>query len=170
MSTMNRADDPADILLWRRIDGRLTTSGQPNEAQLAELAELGVSHIVNLGLHSHEKALPDEAAAVGALGMRYIHIPVDFDDPTEADLDRFRQVMRDLQKETIHIHCIANLRVSAFLYRYRRDDLAMPEVEARTDLDALWRPGGVWADFIGDATSRDRPHVYARRDYAFPTE
>jgi hypothetical protein len=48
-----------------------------------------VRHIVNLGLHTHEKALPDEATSVRRLGMEYIHIPVDFGNPTEQDFQKF---------------------------------------------------------------------------------
>ena len=59
--------DPTDIHVWRRLDARLTTSGQPSEEQLAALQALGVTHVVNLGLHTHEKALPDEAGSVRAL-------------------------------------------------------------------------------------------------------
>jgi protein tyrosine phosphatase (PTP) superfamily phosphohydrolase (DUF442 family) len=70
--------DPETIYNGRRLDNRLTTSGQPTEAELADLHEFGVRHIVNLGRHTHEKALPDEAASVSRLGMTYIHIPVDF--------------------------------------------------------------------------------------------
>lgn len=49
-------------------------SGQPSEARLAASADLGVAHVVNLALHTHEKALPGEMASVAALGMWYIHI------------------------------------------------------------------------------------------------
>jgi protein tyrosine phosphatase (PTP) superfamily phosphohydrolase (DUF442 family) len=69
--------DPELIYNWRRLDDRITTSGQPSEAQLADIQALGIRHIVNLGLHTHEKALPDEAASVNRFGMMYIHIPVD---------------------------------------------------------------------------------------------
>jgi len=62
--------DPEMIYNWRRLDDRITTSGQPTEAQLADIHALGIRHIVNLGLHTHEKALPDEAASVSRLGIR----------------------------------------------------------------------------------------------------
>jgi protein tyrosine phosphatase (PTP) superfamily phosphohydrolase (DUF442 family) len=75
--------DPEAIYNWQRLDNRITTSGQPTEKQLADIHALGVRHIVNLGLHTHEKALPDEAASVSRLGMTYIHIPVDFQNPTD---------------------------------------------------------------------------------------
>ena len=141
--------DPESIYNWRRLDDRITTSGQPTEAQLAEIPALGVCHIVNLGLHTHEKALPDEAASASRLGMTYIHIPVNFQNPTDHDFAQFCSVMEQLKEVPVHVHCIANYRVSAFFYRYRRDVLGMDEAQARADLDQVWKPEGVWAAFIG---------------------
>ena len=39
---------PESIYNWRRLDARLSTSGQPSEAQLAALAASGVGHVINL--------------------------------------------------------------------------------------------------------------------------
>ena len=135
--------DPEGIYNWRRLDDRITTS-----EQLAEIQGLGVKHVVNLALHTHEKALPDEAASVSRLGMEYIHIPVDFQNPTEQDFQLFCAVIVRLKDVPVHVHCIANYRVSAFFYRYRRDVLGMDERQARTEMAAIWQPEGVWAAFI----------------------
>jgi len=140
--------DPEAIYKWQRLNNRITTSGQPTEKQLGDIHALGVRHIVNLGLHTHEKALPDEAASVSRLGMTYTHIPVDFQNPTDADFDKFCAVMEQLKELPVHVHCIANFRVSAFFYRYRRDVLGMDEAKARADMEQIWHPGGVWATFI----------------------
>ena len=136
------------IYNWRRLDNRLTTSDQPTESQLADIHALGVRHIVKLGLHTHEKALPDEAASVSQLGMTYIHIPVDFQNPTDRDFDQFCSVMEQLKEVPVHVHCIANYRVSAFFYRYRRDLLGMDETQARADMEQVWQPHGVWGTFV----------------------
>ena len=140
--------DPETIYNWRRLDDRITTSGQPSERQLADIYALGVRHIVNLGLHTHEKALPDEAASVTRLGMTYIHIPVDFQNPTDRDFNQFCSVMEQLEDVPVHVHCIANYRVSAFFYRYRRDVLGMDEAQVRADMQEIWHPEGVWAAFV----------------------
>jgi protein tyrosine phosphatase (PTP) superfamily phosphohydrolase (DUF442 family) len=142
--------DPTDIYNWRRLDERLTTSGQPTEEQLRAIAGLGVETVVNLGLHTHAKALPDERASVTALGMAYVHQPVEFSAPTAADLERFCDLMDRLQGRTLHVHCIANWRVSAFLYRWRIDRLGWDRDRARVDLDAIWTPEGPWAAIVGD--------------------
>jgi len=144
----DRMADPEDIYNWRRLDQRITTSGQPTEPQLADIQALGVRHVVNLGLHTHEKALPDEAASVSRLGMTYIHIPVDFQKPTDQDFERFCSVMDELNDVPVHVHCIANYRVSAFFYRYRRDVLGWNDAKARAEMEAIWHPEGVWAEFI----------------------
>ena len=140
--------DPEAIYNWRRLDDRVTTSGQPSEEQLADIHALGVRQVVNLGLHSHEKALPDEAASVARLGMTYIHIPVDFQNPTAEDFAQFCSVMERLKQVPVHVHCIANYRVSAFFYRYRRDVLGLDEAAARADMKQIWQPTGVWAAFV----------------------
>lgn len=150
--------EPVDIYHWRRFDERLTTSGQPTEEQLKAIRDLGISHIINLGMHDHEKALADEPTSVSALDMEYIHIPVEFSDPTEADFSAFCAVMNELKGKTIHVHCLANLRVTAFLYRYQRDVLKLDEADARAVMDTVWQPGGAWAKFIGDEASIELEH------------
>ncbi len=160
--------DPTDILNWRRLEPNLTTSGQPTEAQLAALAPLGVTRVVNLALHTHPRALPDEAASCAALGLDYVHIPVDFQAPDEADYARFRQVMAARGEACLHVHCIMNYRVSAFLYRWRREAQGWSEAAARAELEGVWRPGGVWAAFIGDLARVSEPHLYAGEHYRAP--
>jgi protein tyrosine phosphatase (PTP) superfamily phosphohydrolase (DUF442 family)/predicted ester cyclase len=140
--------DPETIYHWHRPDDRITTSGQPTEPQLEDIHALAVRHIVNLGLHRHEKALEDETANVSRLGMTYIHIPVDFQNPTDQDFDQFCAVMERLKDVPVHVHCIANYRVSAFFYRYRRDVLGVDEARARVDMEEVWHPEGVWAAFV----------------------
>jgi len=64
--------DLAYILNWRRINSRLTTSGQPSAAQLKQIQHLGVTSIINLGAHDDPNALPNEADIVASLGMNYV--------------------------------------------------------------------------------------------------
>ena len=150
--------DPTHIRNWRRLDGRISTSGQPTEDELREIQKLGVTHVINLALHTHEDALPDEAASVHGLGMTYVHIPVEFERPTEAHYASFCAAMSEVGAAPVHVHCIVNARVSAFLYRYRRDVLGVSEAEARAAMETIWRPGGVWAKFIGDDGAVALPH------------
>ena len=78
--------------------------------------------------------------------MTYIHIPVDFQNPTDDDFDQFRAVMEQLKEVPVHVHCIANYRVSAFFYRYRRDVLGVGEATAPCRHGADLAPGGRLGD------------------------
>lgn len=134
---------------WQRIDARTTTSGQPSEAQLAELAEMGVRHLINLALHTHDDALPDETVSVAALGMRYTHIPVVFQKPADTHFALFRAAYEATVPDPVHVHCIMNWRVSAFFCRYRRDVLGLAPADARAAMERIWQPDAVWERFIG---------------------
>ncbi len=154
------------ILNWRRIDARITTSGQPSEAQMAELKSLGVTHIVNLGIHHAGKgALDDEPGTVADLGMTYIYIPVDFENPTDEDYQAFKAALAANQGKQIHVHCIYNARVSAFFYRYAKEGLGMPSASAFQNMESIWRPGSDWAGFIGHEDAAGQPNRYAGDDY-----
>lgn len=157
--------DLPNILNWRRINARITTSGQPSEAQLEEIRNLGVSHIINLGPHHNKGALQDERGMVACLGMTYIYIPVEFDAPTDQNFEDFRAAIEGLPKEIVHVHCIYNARVSAFFYRYAKCGFTMPEHAAFENMDGIWRPGDDWAAFIDEPSARGMPNRYAGHEY-----
>ena len=157
--------DLPDVLNWRRLNDRITLSGQPTEEQLAEIKDLGVTHVINLGPHHNKGALRDEAGTVAALGMKYIYIPVEFDHPTDQDFAKFCDAIESLPDTQIHVHCIYNARVSAFFYRYAKTGRGIPEEEALALMESIWRPGSDWADFIGSRDAVDQPNRYAGEDY-----
>ncbi len=104
--------------------------------------------MVNLALHDAEYSLPDERGTVESLGMGYVHIPVVWERPVCADLERFLEVMGELAGKRLFIHCAANKRVSVFMALYRRlrqdwtPDSTMPDVRA------IWEPDAVWQQFM----------------------
>ena len=158
-------DDCSDILNWRRIDNHISTSGQPSESELADIEHLGVRHVINLGPITNKGALADEAGTVAALGMEYTYIPVDFENPTQADFEQFRAAMERLQGESVHVHCIYNARVSAFFYRLACEDEGEDPQQAFERMESIWRPGGVWAEFIAKPGDIGEPNRYAGYDY-----
>lgn len=154
-------DQPLEnIFNFRRLNADISTSGQPKEDELAMLSKDGVETIINLGLHDHDWALDDEAACCAELGVEYIHIPVPFDAPSEADYTKFEQAIAAHAGKRVHVHCIVNARVTAFFYRHLRQSEAAAEL-----MESVWRPGGVWAAFIGDENRTDAETAYRGRDY-----
>lgn len=148
---------------WRDIDARVSTSGQPTEEQLVELAGAGVKTVINLGPHWNKGALDDEATSVEVLEMRYIYIPVDFDAPTRENFDTFCAAMQGTSDERVHVHCIYNARVSAFFYLLAKE--AGDADEAYKRMDGIWRPGGVWAALIGVPDTEGSQNQYAGEEY-----
>ncbi len=110
------------------LDGRVYIAGQPSQAALAKLKERGVTAVVNLrgpAEMADPKLVPyDEAAAVSALGMEYVHIPLNGRDfPYTSDaVDRFAAVL-GRHTGPVVLHCASGGRVSylwaAYLTRHR---------------------------------------------------
>lgn len=134
---------------FRQADERLITSGQPSEGELAAFAAQGVEVVINLALHDNPRySLADEAGTVANLGMQYIHIPVQFDHPTEADFLAFMHAMDAHHAQKVWVHCAANMRVSAFIGLYRVIRLGWARETAFELMRSVWSPDEVWTSFI----------------------
>lgn len=148
----------SDIYNYRQIAPALATSGQPDEQELAAIAAAGYEVVLNIALHDDARySLADEEATVRALGMRYIHIPVQFDAPTPLDFDQFCQAMEDHGGARLWVHCAANKRVSAFLGLYWHLRKGMPLEEAFALQRDIWEPDEVWSRFIDQMLSARKP-------------
>lgn len=130
------------------IHDTLSTSGQPTEHQFTLIKNAGFTHIINLAPHHAENALPDEAGLLRRLDLAYHHIPVNFQAPEEERFQQFVTLMEQLKQEKVWLHCAANMRASAFLYRYRRDVLNENADQARQTMKKIWEPFGAWKDFL----------------------
>jgi glutathione S-transferase len=134
---------------YRRASPRLATSGQPTEAQLAALSAAGFEVVINLALHDDPRySLADEPGTVRGLGMDYVHIPVKFAQPTQADFSAFAAAMQRNHHRQVWVHCAANMRVTAFLGLYRVLYENWQEHEAFQLMHQLWQPDEVWSAFI----------------------
>lgn len=144
-----------NIYNFLQIESSLTTSGQPNEVQLSALAEKGFEVIINLALHNDPRySLHNEAGLVESLGMTYIHIPVQFDAPTENDLESFFNAMESVKNKKVHIHCAANMRVTAFLGLYYSIKQKKSKEEAFDPMNSVWEPDEVWSSFISSMLAK----------------
>ncbi len=143
-----------DIFNFIQLDDRVATSGQPTEAQFSLIKEAGYTMVINLAPKSHENALGNEDEILERIGIRYIHLPVVFTNPTRENFDRFVDALESCDDDRIWVHCAANMRVSAFFFKYRTERLGWSTDEAETDLHRIWEPGkvmGVWQEFIDTA-------------------
>lgn len=135
------------IFNYLPISNKIATAGQPHETQFPAIKDAGFKKIINLAPHQAENAIENEEGIVSDLGLEYIHIPVDFKAPSEADYQRFCHEL-SIASDKVFVHCAANMRVSAFMYRYRVEELGIDKEIARKDLEKMWKPFGAWAELI----------------------
>ena len=136
------------IYNYIKISEQVSTSGQPTENQFPLIKAADFNTIINLAPHNVENSIADEAATTSALGLRYIHIPVDFQNPSELDFEQFVETMQSMAGEKVWVHCAANMRVSAFIFRYRCEILNEEENTAKQDIAKIWQPFGAWKKFL----------------------
>lgn len=137
-----------EIYNFLQLSDRIATSGQPDEEQLMEIGRARYEAVINLALTGTDYALEDEAGLVRSLGMKFIHIPVIWENPTPEDLDAFMDTMDSLQGKKVYVHCVANMRVSAFMALYRILRLGWDLERAMQDVHKIWEPNERWAAFI----------------------
>lgn len=139
-----------DIYHFLPLSDRLLTGGMPTADQLADAARSGVQVVINLAIPDSDRALPDEAALVGSLGMEYVGIPVVWDHPTRRNLDDFMDAMDAHRDSRLLVHCQANYRVTGFITLYRVLRLGWKPDEAFHDLRRIWNPDEypVWKKFM----------------------
>jgi protein tyrosine phosphatase (PTP) superfamily phosphohydrolase (DUF442 family) len=136
------------IFNYVQLSDRLATAGQPTEQQYPAIRAAGYPVVINLALPNSANALPNEAAIAQSLGLEYIAIPVIWENPTLEDFDRFVKVMQAHTDQPVFVHCAANMRVSAFMYLYRRLYEGMSDRQAQIDLHKIWQPNETWQAFM----------------------
>ena len=139
-----------DIYNYLHYNEKLSSSGMPKPDQLTSVAEAGVKVVINLATSKSEGAIPNEGELVTGLGMEYINIPVDWNNPTHEDLDAFLNVMDKHKDDNILVHCQANYRASGFVALYRVLRLGWKRDDAFQDMQKIWNPEEypVWDMFI----------------------
>lgn len=134
-----------------QLSPALGTSGQPFREQFALIAAAGYAVVINLALPTSLDAVPDESEIVNRLGLVHYHIPVQWEDPRPEDQLQFFDLMDLLEGQKVFVHCARNMRVSAFVFLYRVLRQGQSPAACRPDLEKIWRPDGVWADFIQES-------------------
>ena len=134
---------------FHRIGPQLATGGHFVNAGAAELAEQGVTLVIDL----RDEPPADAQRRLEAAGIRWINVPVVWAAPRRADFEAFSRLMAENEAESILVQCQANYRASAMTYLYRVTGQGVPEPEARRDLNAVWTPEGTWAAYIDEILS-----------------
>jgi uncharacterized protein (TIGR01244 family) len=138
------------IYNYQFLTEKLSSSGMPTADQMKEVAEAGTQVVINLAPATVKDALPNEDSLVQSLGMEYVHIPVEWNHPTQQNLQDFFAAMDEHQEEKVLVHCQANYRASSFVMLYRVLKLGWKKQEAIPVMEKMWNPEDfpVWQKFI----------------------
>ena len=133
----------------------LWTSGQLSAADIQQLPGLGIQVVINLALPSSPNALPGEAEAVTGLGMVYVQIPIEWEAPRPEQFEQFVGVLKAFECRKIWLHCAMNMRVSAFVYLFRKLVLGEDDQTAAYPMREIWVPNETWQEFL-QAVQKER--------------
>lgn len=137
------------IFNYYKVPDLFETSGQPNNKQLISIANGGYEAVINLAPNTTiEGRIINEEAILKSNNITYIHIPVDFNNPLDEDFNKFVAALEQNKHKKIWVHCAANMRVSAFVFKYRRDVLGLSQKNIERDLKAIWIPNKAWSFFL----------------------
>ncbi|HEU4654055.1 MAG TPA: protein tyrosine phosphatase family protein [Steroidobacteraceae bacterium] len=131
----------------------LWSSGQLSARDIESLSGLGIELVINLALPTSSNALPGEAELVTGEGIAYVHIPVEWESPRSDQFQQFVGVLNSFRGRKVWVHCAKNMRVSAFVYLYRKLVLGEEEDEATFPMREVWIPNDVWQRFIEQVRS-----------------
>jgi [ribosomal protein S5]-alanine N-acetyltransferase len=145
------------ILAFRRLSPVLASAGQPDPAGIAAIGRAGFQRLINLAMPTSPGALADEAVLAQRAGLRYLHLPIDFDAPELEQAARLFEELKSAEGEPVFVHCAMNMRVSALLSAYRMVLCGVPSREARADLHAIWQPNHTWRRYLANAALRAIP-------------
>ena len=137
------------VFNYYQVPGLFETSGQPNNKQLISIANGGYEVVINLAPNTTiEGRVINEKDILKYNNITYIHIPVDFNNPLDEDFNKFVAALEESKHKKIWVHCAANMRVSAFVFKYRRDVLGLSQKNIERDLKAIWIPNKAWSFFL----------------------
>jgi protein tyrosine phosphatase (PTP) superfamily phosphohydrolase (DUF442 family) len=139
-----------NIYNYLKLSDSLFSSGMPTPEQISSIAENGAQVVINLATSKSEGWMPNEKELVEAQNIAYYAIPVDWENPTTDDLNKFSAVMDKHHNEKILVHCQANYRATGFIALYRFNRLGWSEQNAFKDLRKIWNPAEypIWKNFI----------------------
>jgi len=132
------------------ISPRLVTSGQPTAEALTGLKAQGFEAVIYLAPPTVPDAVPDEQLIVTRQGLVFINIPIRFDNPTEADFEKFASALRELGRHKVLVHCQINLRASVMVFLYRAIVLKEEPRVAYESVAGVWSPDVNWRRLIED--------------------
>lgn len=132
----------ADIRKTRnfyQFEENVLSSGQPNASQLSKVSEDGIEVVINLVPEHEGIYIPEERDILARQGIEYIHVPVNWVDPSSDEFERFIAAMDQVGDRKVLVHCWANARASALVTAYRALEAPETRDAELSKLSEIWR-------------------------------
>ena len=141
----NKTSQPqVTIKNFGQMDERFFRGGQPKENDYKQLADLGITTVIDL----REDPKEYEKPSVEALGMKYVNIPMsDKDYPEAAKIDQLLKLMDDPSTGKFYVHCAGGRHrtgVAGAVYRFNHYNWNYDQVYAemkKYDFYTRWGHG-----------------------------
>jgi len=128
------------------IDAKLVTSGQPSATALAGLKAEGFEAVVYLAPSSVSDAVKDEPAILLSQGIEFVHVPIPFGAPTDAQFEAVSAALARLRDKKVLVHCQVNMRASTMVFLHRVLHRKESPSGAYEAVSRVWSPQGPWKD------------------------
>ena len=102
------------------IQEKIFFSGQPTAASLLNFREKGIQTVINLRMEAEMQTIDfDEARLVESLGMKYIHIPIGREEPTDETITLLMDTIENHSNMPMLMHCKSSSRTGYVWALYR---------------------------------------------------
>ncbi len=133
------------------INENLFTAGMPSAEQLPAFQYEDIDLVINLAIEDSPSATLNEKEILNSIGISYQNIPVVWENPKFSDLTQFFSIMDENNSKKLFIHCVLNMRVSAFVFLYSVIQRQIDPEIAILNLRKIWEPNDIWQTFINNA-------------------
>ena len=104
----------AGIVNFSKVDAVVACGGATDTSALEGLAKDGFKSVINLRQASENNANIDQnAARAKELGLKYIHIPFNAQQPDPKVIDQFLAAIADKSNQPAYVHCGSASRVGS---------------------------------------------------------
>jgi protein tyrosine phosphatase (PTP) superfamily phosphohydrolase (DUF442 family) len=132
------------------IDDHLVTSGQPTRESLAALKSEGFEAVIYLAPGDVVDAIADEGEILRAQGIEFVHVPMVFKAPAQAEVEQVARALDRLAGRKVLVHCQMNMRASTVTFLYRAAYRGVDPAKAYESVTRIWVPEGSWKQLVID--------------------
>lgn len=135
---------------FKQVNGLVSCSGTLQKVDLQSLSDAAYQSVINLLPDDNEYVIDGEKEKFENMGIQYVYIPVEWNEPKQSDFDAFAAAMDEFKDRKLHIHCAANYRVTAFYAIYAFKTLGWSQAESREFIATIWQLSDypVWNKFV----------------------